>query len=62
MAQWVECTLALSSTGEKIFVNLDNVATMREHKQGTSIIFIGLPENNALVKESPKGILSMKEE
>lgn len=58
MARWVECVLALSQNRETIFINLDNVATMRKHSEGTSITLVGLPENSVLVREEPSEIIA----
>lgn len=58
MAQWIECVLALSQNNETVWINLDNVGTMRKHSQGTSITLVGLPENPVLVKEEPSEIIS----
>lgn len=58
MAKFVECTLALSRLSEKVFVNLDTVASMRNGNQGTLIILTGLPDNTLLVSETPEEILA----
>lgn len=54
---WKECTEALNAQGS-VFINLDNVAKMMPHAQGTLVIFIGLDEVLTIVKESPRQILS----
>lgn len=57
MQRWKTCTLALSQNGDKMTLNLDNIATMRHGKQGTLITFIGLSENTVLVSEEPSEII-----
>lgn len=58
MKRWKTCTLALSQNGDKVTINLDNIATMRHGNQGTLITFIGLPENTVLVSEEPNEIIA----
>lgn len=57
MAQFKECTLALSKTGQTIVINIDNIAIMRPSEKGTSVVMIGIPEDTYFVKETPAEII-----
>lgn len=58
MAKFIECTLALSKTGQSIVINVDNIAIMRPSEKGTSIVMIGIPEDTYFVKETPNEIIA----
>lgn len=57
MAQFKECHLALSKTGQTIFINVDNIAVMRPSEKGTVIVMIGIPEDTYFVTETPSEII-----
>lgn len=57
MANFIECTLALSKTGQTIVINIDNIAIMRPSEKGTSIVMIGIPEDTYFVSETPAQII-----
>ena len=55
MSDWIKCTSVL--TGEAIYINLDNVATVAPHPQGIYIRHASLPDHDTLVSDAPEQIL-----
>lgn len=57
MTNWKRCTSAL--TGQIEYINVDNVAKISVHPQGTLIIFVGLPDQMTIVTEAPHEIMDV---
>lgn len=58
MMNWKECTSVLNG-GSRELINLDNVAKITAHPQGSSIVFVGLPDHATIVKEPPHEIVGV---
>lgn len=56
MSNWVKCTLARGENGT-VWVNLDQVVTLRPVNLGTTINFAG-KEDQIVVKQTVEDILS----
>jgi hypothetical protein len=59
MADWVQCS-SISDPPTPVFVNLDQVISLRPVNLGTAVVYAGGDVASFVVSESPERILMLK--